>query len=181
MSPATMALSMEQDAALRERFAKLLRDHGPGLRRVARAYARRPAEAADLEQDIALAIWRALPGFRGDASERTFVFRIGHNRGISHAEARRLRDMTTPLVDDAPSLIDGRPPADEALDHTRRRDSLWRAIGELPVGARSVLTLALEGLSHEEIAEVLGTSTNSVAVRLSRARTELRTLLGDER
>jgi len=180
MPPATIALAME-DETQRASFTRLLEAHGPGLRRVARAYSRGPAEAADLAQDIALALWRSLPGFRGDCSERTFVFRIAHNRGISHAEERRQRDATTPLVDEAPVAADAKPGADEALDQSRRREALWAAIGRLPVGARGVLTLALEGLSHEEIAGILGTSANSVAVRLSGARAELRALLGEKR
>lgn len=175
MTPATLALDME-DTASRARFATLLADHGPGLRRVARAYTRGLAEAADLEQDIALAIWRALPSFRGDASPRTFVYRIAHNRGISHAEARRAEGTRAPLSEE---MVDARPIADEALEASRRRETLMRAITELPIGARSVLTLALEGLTHEEIADVLGTTANSVAVRLSRARADLRSRLGE--
>ena len=61
-----------------------------------------------------------------------------------------------------------------ALDAARRRDALFRALAELPVGSRAVITLALEGLSHAEIADVLGSTENSVAVRLSRGRAELR-------
>jgi RNA polymerase sigma-70 factor (ECF subfamily) len=68
--------------------------------------------------------------------------------------------------------------ADEVLDTSRRRDALVRAISELPIGARSVLTLALEGLTHEEIADVLGTTSNSIGVRLSKARADLRSRLG---
>ena len=45
---------------------------------------------------------------------------------------------------------------------------------ELPLGSRQVLTLALEGLSHAEIGEVLGLSDNAVAVRLHRARAHLK-------
>jgi RNA polymerase sigma factor (sigma-70 family) len=174
MTPATLALDME-DTASRARFAILLAEHGPGLRRVARAYTRGLAEAADLEQDIALAVWRALPSFRGDASERTFVYRIAHNRGISHAEARRGEATSAPLSEE---MVDARPMADEVLDTSRRRDALVRAISELPIGARSVLTLALEGLTHEEIADVLGTTSNSIGVRLSKARADLRSRLG---
>lgn len=169
----SVPLEIEHDAVLRARLEALLEEHGPGLRRVARAYTTSAAEAADLAQEIAVAIWRALPTFRGDCSDRTFVFRIAHNRGISGAESRSVRERTTPLVT-APAAADPRPSAEEAIDAQQRREALWRAIGELPVGARAVLTLALEGMSHAEIAAVLGTSTNSVAVRLSGARAELR-------
>jgi RNA polymerase sigma-70 factor (ECF subfamily) len=163
---------------LRARFERILVEHGPGLGRVARVYAHGRAERADLAQEIAVALWRALPDFRGESSERTFVYRIAHNRGVSHAEARRARERVTATVDprdvNAAHAADPKPAADEALDAARRRDALFEAIAALPLGARAVLTLALEGMTHEEIADVLGSSANSVAVRLSRARAELR-------
>jgi len=165
---------MADDATLRATFARLLSEHGAGLARVARVYTRSPAEASDLAQDIAVAIWTSLPNFRAECSERTFVYRIAHNRGITHAEGRRARDRATPVVAEPPEVADSRPSLEEALDAARRREALFRALGELPVGTRAVLTLALEGLSHQEVAEVLGTTANSVAVRLSRARAELR-------
>lgn len=172
---------MAQDAELRARFSGLLERYGPGLRRVARAYAFRNDEADDLWQEIALAVWRALPSFRGDCSERTFVFRVAHNRGLTFAargrrpEAGRARDEAA--QEDAPSQA---PSPEERLGEERRRDALWSAIRELPEGARACVTLALEGLSHEEIADVLGVTANAVGVRLSRAKDQLRRALGGE-
>jgi len=166
-------IEMAEDTALRARFAALLEAHGPGLRRVARAYAARTAETEDLLQEIALGIWRALPGFRGACSERTFVYRVAHNRGISFAE--RTRAKPAEPLEDEPSRL---PDPEESLGEARRRDALWRGIRSLAPGARAVLTLALEGLSHDEIAEVLGITANNVGVRLSRARVELRNVLG---
>lgn len=165
----------------RAQLERVLAEHGASLRRVARVYARSSEEAADLGQDIALALWRALPAFRGESSERTFVFRVAHNRGISHAMARKTREDVTPAATapEPPDARDPKPTPEEALHTARRADALLTAIATLPVGSRAVITLALEGMSHAEIADVLGTSTNSVAVRLSRARTELRTRLED--
>jgi RNA polymerase sigma-70 factor (ECF subfamily) len=70
------------------------------------------------------------------------------------------------------------PDPEESLGDARRREALWRGIRSLAPGARAVLTLALEGLSHEEIGDVLGITANNVGVRLSRARSELRAALG---
>ena len=78
------------DSEPEARFGRILQAHGPSLRRLASAYARDSSDADDLLQDICFAIWRALPGFRGECSERTFVFRIGHNRGLSFRMRQRL-------------------------------------------------------------------------------------------
>jgi RNA polymerase sigma factor (sigma-70 family) len=165
----------------RAHLERVLAEHGASLHRVTLVYARNAAEAADLAQDIALALFRALPSFRGDSSERTFVHRIAHNRGISHAVARRTREDVTPIAPAPEDAWDPRPKPDEVLHAARRAEALLAAIATLPVGSRAIITLALEGMSHAEIADVLGTSTNSVAVRLNRARTELRTRLEKDR
>ena len=60
----------------KERLDRLLSLHARPLERVAASYARTAPEREDLLQDIAVALWLALPGFRGDCSERTFILRI---------------------------------------------------------------------------------------------------------
>ena len=150
--------------------------HGAGLSRVAASYAFSPQEREDLTQEIALAIWRALPSFRGDSSERTFVFRIAHNRGLSLVSRRRTEMRTEPI-----EIADPGPDPEARAHQAQRRQRLLVAIRSLPVGFRQVLTLALEGLPHVEIGDILGIAENNVAVRLSRARNALRAILGDKR
>src|SRR5258708_34940476 len=72
-----------------QRFSALIETHRALLGRTARSYARSIVERQDLEQEIALAIWRALPAFRGDCAERTFVLRIAHNQAITFLDKRR--------------------------------------------------------------------------------------------
>ncbi|MFO0611621.1 MAG: sigma-70 family RNA polymerase sigma factor [Polyangiaceae bacterium] len=160
------------------RFAVLLEQYAGGLRRVARAYAPRTDEAEDLFQEIALALFRALPSFRGECAERTFVFRVAHNRGLTFASRGRRPDRAGADREAEPDVPSDAPSPEERLDGERRRDALWSAIQRLTPGARACVTLALEGLSHDEIADVLGIQTNAVAVRLSRARDQLKALLG---
>src|SRR5215510_12930513 len=69
---------MSARAALEQRFHDLLSGNGGALSRLAASYTNNPSDRDDLFQDIALAIWKALPGFRGESSERTFIFRIAH-------------------------------------------------------------------------------------------------------
>jgi RNA polymerase sigma-70 factor (ECF subfamily) len=178
MSSLADELQMADSAQLRAQFAGVLERHGPGLRRVARVYASRTDESEDLWQEIALALWRALPSFRKESSERTFAFRVAHNRGLSFvARGRRSEERSEPNAPDSDAPSDA-PSPEEQLGEERRRDALWRAIHRLAPGARAVVTLALEGLSHDEIAEVLGITANAVGVRLSRARDQLKKTLG---
>ncbi len=157
-----------------ERYDRILRVHGPALWRVARVYEADPGRQEDLFQEICLAVWKALPGFRGEASERTFVFRIAHNRGLSHSWSRPPAPADPRELD---GLIDGAPDPEQESVRSERRDHLMAAIRLLSPVPRQVVTLSLEGLSHREIAEILGITENNVAVRLSRARATLSELL----
>lgn len=161
-------------ADLDRRFAALIDAHGPSLARLAGSYTRDQGERDDLFQEIALAIWRALPSFRGDCSERTFVFRVAHNRGLSFLSRRR------PDVTDFDEAVD--PPAampnpEQVLATEQQTRRLAEAVQRLPVGYRQVVTLTLEGLSYRETADVLGISESNVGARLTRARQILRRLL----
>ena len=157
--------------SLAERFARVLREHGAALARLAAGYEADPLEREDLLQDISLALWIALPRFRGECSERTFVYRIGHNRGLSH-RWRRQRHLAA--LDDADAVPDPRADPEGDVVRTQRSERLMAAIRSLSHPHRQVIMLSLEGLSHREVAEVVGTTENNVAVRLSRARAALR-------
>ncbi len=157
-----------------QQFERITEEHGAGISRVISSYARTPAEHEDLTQEVGLAMWRAFATFRGECSERTFAFRIAHNQGLTWA-CRRKRHANLDEVEEPP---DYRPTPEAALDQHERRERLLNAIRALPLGHRQVLTLALEELSHDEIADVLGITTNNVAVRLNRAKDALRKILG---
>jgi RNA polymerase sigma factor (sigma-70 family) len=157
--------------AYEERFDGVLHEYGPALRRLASSYAGDAAAREDLLQEILLAIWRALPRFRGECSEKTFLFRIAHNRAITHCFRR---GCETTSLESAAEISDPRPTPEHAASMTQRREQLLAALQALPVATRQVLALALEGLSRAEIAEVLGVSENAATVRLSRARTALK-------
>lgn len=156
-------------------FTRILSTYGGALERLAAAYEREPADREDLVQDIVFAIWRALPGFRGECSERTFVYRIAHNRGLTHRAGRGRRAME-PLDEHAEVPDPGADP-EQDLHRVLNRERLLDAVQRLPAPLRQVTVLNLSGLPPAEIAEVLGITENNAAVRLSRARRALKALL----
>jgi len=146
------------------------------IKRIAIGYEAKPHVVEDLVQEIYFAIWRALPSFRGDASVRTFVARIATNRCVTHV----MRAMKSPVSAELDEHI---PAPDEDPERhaivADRKIKLASAVRSLPLAYRQVAMLTLEGLVPGEIAEVLGITTNAVAIRLSRAKGLLRGLLGD--
>jgi RNA polymerase sigma factor (sigma-70 family) len=154
----------------------VLREHGPMLARIAGSYESERARRDDLLQEITLAVWRALPAWRGDASLRTFTARVAHNRAIDHL-AREKRAQGDELDEHHPD------PEASPLRHAetaQRREDLVAAVRRLPLGQRQVVVLALEGFSQNEIGQALGLEDNTVAQRLSRARRQLQQWLQGE-
>jgi RNA polymerase sigma-70 factor (ECF subfamily) len=173
MIEATMEKALAD--ARETQYLRLVQDHERAIQRLAMTYEREPGRRQDLVQEIWLALWRALPSFRGDCSQRTFVFRIAHNRGVTHVQ-HWLRRKTEELDVDAPVVDERVDPEGDAIQR-QRRERLRASVTRLPLGLRQVVVLALEGLSHREVGDVLGLTENNVAVRLTRARAALAQLL----
>jgi RNA polymerase sigma factor (sigma-70 family) len=161
-----------------DQFHRLLREYGPAIERLASAHEPDPNERQDLMQDIVFALWRALPAFRGDCSEKTFVYRIAQNRGLTHRWRRSADTARLVELSDVSELPDpaSEPEPPGAVLQSLQRDLLLSAVQQLPGLQRDVIVLSLEGLSNKELAEVLGISEGNVAVRLTRARAALRAL-----
>lgn len=158
-----------------EAFTTLLREHAGLLSRIAASYEADPALRDDLLQDIALALWRGLPAFRGEAPLRAFIARIAHNRGATHVVGQLRRAPSLGLSE---QLIDLKHRPDDYTQLEQRRLRLQEAVRALPLALRQVVTLALEGFSHAEVAQALGISVGNVAVRLNRAKGSLGAVLG---
>jgi RNA polymerase sigma-70 factor (ECF subfamily) len=160
----------------RPAFDQIAQEHGAMIRRIASGYEADRHLADELVQDIFLAIWRALPAFRGASSLRTFVARIATNRAVTHVARAATRPASIELSDDLPSQ--GDTPEDQAIE-LNRHAHLMAAIRGLPLADRQVVTLTLEGLAPGEIADFLGMTANAVSIRLSRSKTLLRARLGE--
>ena len=132
------------------------------------------AEAEDALQETFLAVHRGLAGFRGDARLSTWIWRIAIRAAL---RARARRGSAEPL-DSEPAAPQHRNPAivrDE-------RDRLQAGLAALSADHRVVIALfAIEGLSHKEIAELLGVPEGTIWSRLHLARKRLAEALGDMR
>jgi RNA polymerase sigma factor (sigma-70 family) len=168
------AISSVDRHALAEQYERIFTAYAPAFARLTACYEFRPDAREDLLQEILVALWKALPSFRGDCSEKTFAFRVAHNRCLTHVWRRgKSRESEGEL----PEIPDPRKNPEALAIDNRRRETLLTAIHALPVNYRQVITLALEDLTPAEIASVLGVTENNAAVRLNRARKALRAIL----
>lgn len=164
--------------SLEQQFESILAGQGPALTRLAASYTNTVSDRDDLLQEIAFAIWQALPKFRGECSERTFAFRIAHNRGITYLTRSRAQ-ITDPLEE--VDVHDPAPGPESNLSRKQRADKLKGAVRRLPIAYRQVTMLTLEGLGYKEISDVLGISESNVGARLTRARQLLQDALEDRK
>ncbi|MGH7366245.1 MAG: sigma-70 family RNA polymerase sigma factor [Candidatus Rokuibacteriota bacterium] len=134
-------------------------------------------EAQEVAQEAFVRAHRALGEFRGDAKLSTWLYaitsRLCLNR-LASAERRLTRQGEDALL----RLSDAAPRPDAVLERSELEAALQRAIAELPEERRIVVVLCdLEGLSYEEIAQVLELPLGTVRSRLHRARTDLKNKL----
>lgn len=141
------------------------------LVRFAASFERNRHLREDLVQEILLAVWQALPSFRGESSLKTYVLGIAHRRCASHVMRAAARPEHEALDED---WVDDQPGPETLARLGQQQERLLAAVRRLPVGQRQLVLLALEGASYEDIAGLLGISVNNVGVRLNRAKAALK-------
>ena len=144
------------------------------ITRIALSYEADPSLRRELIQDILLAIWVALPNYRGDASIKTFAASIAQKRSITHVtkRAREPRQVELP-----PDLVSTAPPPDEVAVSNDQKKRLVDSIQLLPIPQREAIVLCFEGFSYGEMAEILGITPNAVMLRCQRAKTTLKSIM----
>jgi RNA polymerase sigma-70 factor (ECF subfamily) len=135
-------------------------------------------DASDLAQDVFVRAFRGLRGFRGHSSIGTWLYRIGVNVCLNRVSVKTL--VTEDL--DARQHVDARTesPAERILKQ-ERAVRVRAAIAQLPRKQRATLVLRIyHELSHQEIAEVLGSSVGAVKANFFHALGNLKKQLGGQ-
>ena len=151
-------------------FSQVLREHAALLGRVAATYEANFHKRQELLQEITLAVWQALDKFKGDSSIKTYVLRVAHNKAITHVayHAKQPRndsycEMESPEPSHKPSAV-------EQIDQQQKIQMMLGQIRQMPIQTRQVVTMSMEGLSYDEIADACGISSSNAGVVLNRAR-----------
>lgn len=155
-------------------FGDLLERNRRILASIARNFAH--SDRDDLEQDIALALWHALPSYRGDCAESTFVYRVALNTALLGRRRNRTIPVTT-SPEALDQLVDPGLRPDQAAEARESEAQLVAALATLTPVDRALMVLHRDGCSYREIAAVLGITETNVGARLTRTRARLKTHL----
>jgi RNA polymerase sigma-70 factor (ECF subfamily) len=162
---------------------KLLNEYAPLMARIAATFEANKSLQDELIQEMSLAVWRAFEGnfngsshhnsgFRGDASIKTFVAKVAHNKAVDHViKEQRRQEFNDSGEYDLSNPLNTHSSQDSTLQESAI--DLMTGLRQLEIKYRQVLALLLEGFSQLEIADMLGIRENAVAKRISRARQQL--------
>ena len=135
-------------------------------------------DASDLAQDVFLRAYRGLRTFRGQSSLATWLYRIGVNVCLNRVSAKK---MATEAIDDRQFVDERVESAPEKMLKDERGARVRAAIAQLPPKQRSTLILRMyHEMSHQEIAETLGSSVGAVKANFFHALGNLKKLLGEQ-
>jgi RNA polymerase sigma-70 factor, ECF subfamily len=133
-------------------------------------------DAEDAAQDVFIKAFRKLRDFKPESSLYTWLYRVAVNTCLDH----RRKSRPEPFKDGsfAEALPSAEPSPEQQYQSKQTGVAIQSALNQLSKNFRAVIVLKeIEGLSYEEIAEVMDTSIGTVKSRLSRTREELRRLL----
>jgi RNA polymerase sigma-70 factor (ECF subfamily) len=162
----------------KQAFGLLVSKYQRRLVRLVSRLVRDPAEVEDVVQEAFIKAYRALPGFRGESAFYTWLYRIGINAAKNYLASRGRRPPTTTefdseeaeVFDDAEQLRDQNTP-ERILMSKEIGVTVNAAMEALPEELRNAIVLReIDGLSYEEISQVMNCPIGTVRSRIFRAR-----------
>jgi RNA polymerase sigma-70 factor (ECF subfamily) len=173
-------------------FELLVEKYQRKLARLLSRFIRDPAEVEDVTQEAFIKAYRALPAFRGESAFYTWLYRIGINTAKNYlmAMGRRAPTSTEVEAEEAEGFEEGEQLRDintpeSLLLSNEIAETVNSTIEQLPEELRTAIQLReIEGMSYEDIAQVMNCPIGTVRSRIFRAResiaADLRPLLGTD-
>lgn len=172
------ALVSASVAGHRDAFDVIVQRHRRSVYQVCFRFVSNHEDASDLAQDTFVRAWRGLKNFKGQSALSTWLYRIAVNVCLNRVSGKA---APTEAIESVERFPDGGETVTAALVREQRAVAVRRAIACLPTKQRAALILrAYHDLSHQQIAEVLGSSTGAVKANFFHALANLKRILGSE-
>lgn len=148
-------------------FEQLVMEYKSTIYTVCYMFVETRTEADDLFQEVLINLWNGYRNFRGEASMRSWVYRVSMNTCISYRRKKRIKTLPLDITYDTVS---------DDTAGSRQTLQLHRRISRLEPVDRAIVLLWLENLPYEEIASIIGISPKAVGTRLVRIKEKLKSL-----
>lgn len=145
-------------------YDQWLNEHRAILFKVVRAYAFGPEDQEDLFQEIALQLWKSVPGFQAHSAVTTWIYRVALNTALKWSGKQRHQQGSST---DPEALLPTSAYENEQVAW------LYEQIARLSKVDRSLIILMLDGFSYREIAGIAGISESNVGVKIHRIKKQL--------
>jgi RNA polymerase sigma factor (sigma-70 family) len=149
-------------------FLQLIDQHQGIIHKICRLYRDSTEDREDLFQDIVYQLWKNAPAFEGRSKFSTWMYRVALSTAIT---AYRKKKPAIRYTETLPEKHEAAEEPDE------QREQLFKALKQLDDGDKALITLYLEGLNYQEMAEITGLTDNNVGVKLNRIKKKIQQLL----
>jgi RNA polymerase sigma factor (sigma-70 family) len=149
-------------------FLQLIDQHQGIIHKICRLYRDSMEDREDLFQDIVYQLWKNAPAFEGRSKFSTWMYRVALSTAIT---AYRKKKPAIRYTETLPEKHEAAEEPDE------QREQLFKALKQLDDGDKALITLYLEGLNYQEMAEITGLTDNNVGVKLNRIKKKIQQLL----
>ena len=156
---------------LLEVFCDLLETHKGMIFKITSSYCKDPTDRQDLTQEIIIQLWQSLEHYDPKFRVSTWMYRVALNTAISfYRKNKRRKEQTASL----PAIFESTIQAEEPYQEDPNLQKLKTIIQDLKEINKAIIILHLDGLNHQEIAEIMGISTTNVSTKLSRIKKVIR-------
>ncbi|SKA18244.1 RNA polymerase sigma factor [Sediminibacterium ginsengisoli] len=151
-------------------FLQLINEHSGIIHKISRLYRDNTQDREDLFQEIIFQLWKSYPSFRGDSGTGTWLYRIALNTAIGSFRRKKVEIQYAESVPDVADLLPGQ-------EADPRQERLFAALMQCDAAEKAIISLYLEGLNYQQIAEISGITENYVGVKLNRIKTKIQKLI----
>lgn len=151
-------------------FLQLIHQQQAILHKICRLYRELKEDREDLFQEIIFQLWKSYPSFKGQSKVTSWMYRIALNTAMAAFRKRM------------PPITYGTSPPEDIADTPgdvphQQQEQFFQALQQLDDGEKALITLYLEDLSYQEMAEITGINENYIGVKLNRIKTKIKNIL----
>jgi RNA polymerase sigma-70 factor (ECF subfamily) len=147
---------------------QLIDQHQGIIHKICRLYRDSREDQEDLFQEIVYQLWRSASTFSGKSKFSSWMYRVALSTAIGTFRKKKPDIIYTAELPDHPEL---------SHEPGEQKEQLFAALKKLDAADKAIITLYLEDLTYQEIAEITGITENNVGVKLNRIKNKIQQLL----